>query len=1349
MLSPKKPRILLLPDEQRMIDMLGMSPAEYRWYCREAQKIIRFKDGEPVAFFGGFGLALLIVGIALNYASVLLSPRQQGQSDPARLEPRRVDGQDIVNASRFTSRSSFSGIQNVVELNSPIPIVYANRENKPADGLWYGGVRVNTNLVWSQLWSVGGSQLFRAIFLVSESSVAIDPFQTAMGDNLFGSYDLKPTDSSNKQGRVSFYFRPGGGAIVGTDYVAGRHYTHDTGNSSGGGGEVFLTYDIFSNTNVRKFSYTYKPQTQTQFGLYGPIAAGLAYRTNPRFSPAVTPSLLPRDTDPPDGSSIVACSYDTQRICERDVQGSLFNGRTTLASITNPGDESIAVGDELRVVIDASTDFGGTHTVPAPAGGVIGGEGEVRFDAAAQAVAGRQRSYDENLIEGELYKIGECIGVCIERTDAPFVSLAEGGGGQTVQGDFRITEGGQIREWLELENFPGQPTIDDGSGLNGTQGSHIFRCAISSFTVDRPCKQLEIGFRSTLGIRYNGMVDWSSVKPYQTTVPNGTPDDNVDWLACFKYDGQTINKGEIFAPQQYNSGTYTGVDLRYSFFSIEYRIASNASGDIGSWTRIRRTFGTRSSTGEPTFNYLTLGMPSEERWEFRIVPITGWQIRYQHGVDELCILDAKLATVHRYQVPDNPGLWIRFNGEDNKINSPSTFMLKPTVAADVGIKRHDDEGDYKGYVDAYGKVAELFWYEEIQSTVGGSPEHEVSYVNIIQENPPEAPGGPSWENMSLLGMNLRASTESNELGQISVYCTQGVETTPGGSNRHLFPNVLRDLFLNARYGAGEVMSAELIDEPSFQAAAAWTDKQRYFFDAGLSQVLNLVNQGNEWAQYFLLDLGKSGGKFTLNPIANFADDGAHPIEAMFTSGNIISTEVTSAEQQDRVPPIVVVKWRFEQQVQNEDLTGDDGTGIFPVIRSVVVREASTPADAPIIEADLTQFCTSEYQAIDYAKMTCRQARLQDYGVTIKTFPDVAAASPGAVIKVSSETVVYTQPSNGVILNDGSINGFPTALDDGDYDVVIWDGQGQSVQETTLTVADGKAQGWTNAVFTLASPSVFADTFKVRAVDYDEDGNVDIQAIVFPLDINGFSELTKNWEDSASWVIEGAGAFPARPEPEPVFSGVSINGPSTGFRQTGYLFTATPFGPSTSTYSYAWSTSHGVISGSGSSVTLTVDENVTATITCDVTEQETGTTLQGSAQITIGEEPLIGIIVNGAVKPAINQSYLYSITIDGPTYSDYVYSWSTTIGTINGNTADPTVLVDFAAGELGQTGVIRCELTQTFTGITKGFSLSVLVVQELALDIVGPTSVGINIPYGYFADLQGADPNTTTWFWEEI
>ena len=1339
MLSPKKPRILLLPEEQRMIDMLGMSPAEYRWYCRETQKMMRLKPGEPVAFDLTFFAITLVVGIALNYAASLLAPRQQQQNDPARLEPRRVDGQDIVNASRFTSRSSFSGIQNVVELNSPIPIVYANRENKPTDGIWYGGVRVNTNLIWSQLWSVGGSQLFRGIFLVSESSVAIDPFQTAMGDNLFGSYELKPADDTNDYGRVSLYFNPDGGAITDNDYAAGCWWADDSGNSSPGGGEVFLTYDIFTDTNVRKFSYTFKPQTQTQFGLYAPLGVGLGYRVNPRFSPAVTPSLVPQGTE---GDSQVLCSYDTQRIAERDVQGNVFCGRTGLTSSSG---DSVSVGDTLTYTLYRQSDFGGSHTVPAPSPPVVGGEGRVSFDAAAQSVAGRQRSYDDALIKGETYKVGEAIAVCVSRSPDPFVSDADATTGNSVTATLKVIEGGQIKTYSENENLPGTPSNTRGSGENGTNNSHMFRCAISTFVVDRPCKQLEIGFRSTVGISYSGMVDWASCKPYENGVPDGSEGDNIDWLACFFYNNQTIASGEIFAPQQYNSGTYTGPDTRYSFFSIEYRVASKNE----SWSRIRRTFGVRSNTREPTYNYLTLGMPSEERWEFRIVPITGWQIRNDHGVDGLSVLDSKLSSVQRF-LEGTSNVLLRYNGELNVPRSEDTFMLRvtqPGVANDLGLLVSDKFQSYEGYVDAWGKVAELFWYEEVQSSVGGTPEHEVSYVNIIQENPPS--GAPTWADMSLLGMNLRASTESNELGQISVYCTDGVITEADPENGHLFPNVLRDLFLNPRYGAGEVMSAELIDEPSFQNAAAWTDKQRYYFDAGLSQVLNLVSQGNEWAQYFLLDLGKSGGKFTLTPTANFADDGAHPIEAMFTSGNTFSLETTSAEQQDRVPPIVVVKWRFEQQVQNEDFTGDDGTGIFPVIRSVVVREASTPADAPIIEADLTEFCTSEYQALDYAKMVCRKTRLQNYAVSLKTYPDVQAASPGAVIKVSSETVVYEQPQNGVVLNDGRIITTNSVLLDGDYDVVIWEGTGTSIRNVTLTILNGIAQGYTNAVFTIAGSNLFSDTFKVQAVDFDEDGNVDIQAVVFPLDANGFSELTKNWEDPGSWVIEGAGAFPDRPEPQPTFTAVTIVGPATGIRQTEYSFTAVPTGPANATYTYSWSATTGTL-GSPTAATTTFSGDITGDVTLSVTVTEDGTGAEQSDTqiITLGEAPLTGVIINGTSTPSEGLTYPYTALPQGPDYSTYQFAWTTEVGTITSGTNVETITIDYTGVPSGTTGLIRCDVTQVANSLTVGGTLSVSVTIAPSLTINGPTAVGIGTSQ-YSVVLEGADPATTTWFWEEV
>ena len=236
------------------------------------------------------------------------------------------------------------------------------------------------------------------------------------------------------------------------------------------------------------------------------------------------------------------------------------------------------------------------------------------------------------------------------------------------------------------------------------------------------------------------------------------------------------------------------------------------------------------------------------------------------------------------------------------------------------------------------------------------------------------------------------------------------------------------------------------------------------------------------------------------------------------------------------------------------------------------------------------------------------------------------------------------------------------------------------------------------------------------------------------------------------MIEGAGAFPARPEPEPLFSFVSVVGPTDGFRNTPYNFTATPFGPSTSTYTYAWSTTHGVISGSGPTVTLTVDENVTATITCDVTESETGTTKTGSAQITITEELLLAAQVFGAALPAPTpRQHLYRAVYTGPDYSTYSYNWSIDpdVGTFIGSTDGDTVTVEYAVEDVGQTGFVRCEITQEGTGIVKGDTLAVTVVTTVTLNIAGPTSVGDDIPYQYNAVLEGDDPATTTWFWEEV
>ena len=123
------------------------------------------KPGEPAAFFRFWHL---VIGIALSAAAAHCLHLNH-QSGKRQEQEKRVGGQDFVSGQRSAPTSGFDSVQNVVEIGSTIPLVYANR--RFVDGKFYGGVRVNTNLLWSQLLSIGGGQLLRGIFLVGEGTI--------------------------------------------------------------------------------------------------------------------------------------------------------------------------------------------------------------------------------------------------------------------------------------------------------------------------------------------------------------------------------------------------------------------------------------------------------------------------------------------------------------------------------------------------------------------------------------------------------------------------------------------------------------------------------------------------------------------------------------------------------------------------------------------------------------------------------------------------------------------------------------------------------------------------------------------------------------------------------------------------------------------------------------------------------------------------------------------------------------------------------------------------------------------------------------------------------------------------
>ena len=183
----------------------------------------------------------------------------------------------------------------------------------------------------------------------------------------------------------------------------------------------------------------------------------------------------------------------------------------------------------------------------------------------------------------------------------------------------------------------------------------------------------------------------------------------------------------------------------------------------------------------------------------------------------------------------------------------------------------------------------------------------------------------------------------------------------------------------------------------------------------------------------------------------------------------------------------------------------------------MVREATSPASAPIEQLDLSDFCTSEAHAIDRAKFECRFRRLSTHQVKFTTTADQAALSLGRCFRLSMETLTYDQPRNGYIARDGTVNSW-TALPDGQHVVVTWNGNAYT--ETTIRVNNGKADSARGSVFCVADNIYQTQTYKVQSLSFNEEGNIEVEAIHWPTAANGNSNITEGWETAANWVIEG-------------------------------------------------------------------------------------------------------------------------------------------------------------------------------------------------------------------------------------
>jgi hypothetical protein len=177
---------------------------------------------------------------------------------------------------------------------------------------------------------------------------------------------------------------------------------------------------------------------------------------------------------------------------------------------------------------------------------------------------------------------------------------------------------------------------------------------------------------------------------------------------------------------------------------------------------------------------------------------------------------------------------------------------------------------------------------------------------------------------------------------------------------------------------------------------------------------------------------------------------------------------------------------------------------------VLVTHNDTPADAPEQTIDMSDFCTNEQHAIDRAKWLIVQKLLITNAVKFQTVPTQAGIQVGSVIKIGVETRRYEQPRNGSIGPNGEVTFYPP-LGTGSYPVIIWDGE--TYEETDIVISGSVALGRRNCVFCLRDVDNRAETYKVQKISFNEDGNLDVEAVYWPVDDTNTSRLVTAFADA--------------------------------------------------------------------------------------------------------------------------------------------------------------------------------------------------------------------------------------------
>ena len=249
----------LLPYEHALIQTLGITEEEY-FDFRKAQHqykdikegtVLDIRNGEP---FTTVALVLSILGTIAQVAAALLAPRPEMEDARSQNRPRD---------RRFAPRYGFDSIQDLAQYGDPLNLVYCD---KSANG--NGGVRVNTSLLWSAVYSSSNTQYISMMAAVGASDIEeIDYLKTAIGQTLIRLF-TGLEDGTSEGSCAWLYFRNNGMPLYSDKKLGNSRDPFAQGVATSQ-----TVFDPLLEPTVRSagFSQAFSPSSASEFGVVAPI----------------------------------------------------------------------------------------------------------------------------------------------------------------------------------------------------------------------------------------------------------------------------------------------------------------------------------------------------------------------------------------------------------------------------------------------------------------------------------------------------------------------------------------------------------------------------------------------------------------------------------------------------------------------------------------------------------------------------------------------------------------------------------------------------------------------------------------------------------------------------------------------------------------------------------------------------------------------------------------------------------------------------------------------------------------------------------------------------------------------